>query len=456
MEETAPDRSGSTLGSYRLLEVLGRGGMGVVYLAEHIYIGKQVAVKILHDRYAGKDEAVQRFLQEARAASLINHPNIVDVTDFGAAPDGTVYFVMERLVGDPLDVVLARDRRIELLRAINIMNQMSKALGAAHAMGIVHRDLKPENVILMDRPGRRELIRQSDFGTRIEREGHYDFVKILDFGVAKMVQQEGPRVTQHGMVMGTPEYMAPETARTGRADQRSDIYSLGVMFYEMLTGSVPFEGEAAMDVMMKHVSARVVPPRRKAPNAEITEAAERVIMRAMEKDPAKRQQSMAEYHDDLQTCYGSVRYKRTDNRPPEATAVDIGKPIELKNVKRPATPETEPAAASPILLTRRKPSSAALPPVPRAVDPARDLTPRPRSAEPGSATPRRPVAIDPARPRRPTPSRLAPEPPRPRADSDEFAPQETVTTGWQSAPKPVDPKAATQRVDNPFDRDDDE
>ena len=156
----ADARAGTTVGKYKLREIVGRGGMGVVYRGEHVYIGKEVAVKILHEGYGGRDESIKRFLREARAASLINHPNIVDVTDFGKSNDGTVFFVMELLNGEPLDAVLSRDRRLDLLRAITILNQAAGALGAAHSKGIVHRDLKPENIMLTPREGRRELIRQ--------------------------------------------------------------------------------------------------------------------------------------------------------------------------------------------------------------------------------------------------------------------------------------------------------
>ncbi len=360
-----PDaRVGSQVGSYRLHEILGIGGMGIVYRGEHVYIGKQVAVKILHDRYAGKDEAVQRFLREARAASQINHPNIVDVTDYGEAPDGTVFFVMEYLRGDPLDAVLVRERRLTLLRSITILNQITRALGAAHGMGIVHRDLKPENIMLASRQGRRELIKNVDDGsggarTMVERETTFDFVKILDFGVAKVRDPDmKARVTQAGVVFGTPEYMAPETARTGTADPRSDVYAVGIMFYEMLTGTVPFTGETSVDVMMKHVSEPVTPPRRVAPDAEITEEAERVILKALAKDPADRQQSMSELHGQLQGCYGTVRYRRASHvgTPPPVRTDVTARPIPLTQVKRPAPPPAvpPPPAAAPILLTRKK------------------------------------------------------------------------------------------------------
>ena len=379
----ADARTGTTVGKYRLHEIVGRGGMGVVYRGEHVYIGKEVAVKILHEGYGGREESIKRFLREARAASLINHPNIVDVTDFGKSNDGTVFFVMELLEGEALDVVLQRDRRLELMRSITIVNQMAGALGSAHSKGIVHRDLKPENVMLIRREGRRELIRQfaDDEGetrTVSEREKAFDFVKILDFGVAKVRDPEAnERVTQQGVVFGTPEYMAPETARIGVSDPRTDIYALGIMFYEMLTGTVPFTGETPVDVMLKVVSQPVIPPRLKAPDIEITNEAERLIMKALSKDPLQRHQTMEELFNDLQTCYGSVRYRRQlEMRPPE--------PIQLQRVKRPSgsrlaegdgAASTAPGAATipaetlgahapapaPILLTKKKERKRTLP-----------------------------------------------------------------------------------------------
>jgi eukaryotic-like serine/threonine-protein kinase len=358
------------VGKYKLHEIVGRGGMGVVYRGEHIYIGKEVAVKILHDGYGGREESIKRFLREARAASLINHPNIVDITDFGKSNDGTVFFVMEFLHGEPLDALMQRERRLDLLRSITIVNQIAGALGAAHAKGIVHRDLKPENVMLTKREGRRELIRQfsdeSGQHTVTEREKNFDFVKILDFGVAKVRDPNvsEARVTQQGVVFGTPEYMAPETARIGVSDPRTDVYALGVIFYEMLTGTIPFAGETAVDVMLKVVSEPVTPPRQRAPGIEITPDAEQLIMRALAKDPLKRQQSMEELTEELQHCYGSVRYRRSMERSVAAAPIpqrrDAGQTTGTIHTP-PGTPQLRqdgisPGAAgsAPILLTRRK------------------------------------------------------------------------------------------------------
>lgn len=356
-----------TVGKYRLHEIVGRGGMGVVYRGEHVYIGREVAVKILHEGFGGREEAVKRFLREARAASLINHPNIVDVTDFGKGSDGTVFFVMELLVGEPLDAILTRDHRLDLLRAITICNQMAAALGAAHAKDIIHRDLKPENVMLIPREGRRELIRQilDESGQHevSERETRFDFVKILDFGVAKVREPEAERArtTQAGVVFGTPEYMAPETARVGTADARSDIYALGIMFYEMLTGRVPFTGEAPVDVMIKQVNEPVPPPRDIAPDAEITDEAEQLILKALSKDPDLRQQTMEEFHRDLQRCYGQVRFRRIVSVPlPQTVQSAPRPPIPLTRKKAPQPPVPAPGSSAatgrpPILLTKKKP-----------------------------------------------------------------------------------------------------
>lgn len=362
----ADARTGSTVGKYRLHEIVGRGGMGVVYRAEHVYIGREVAVKILHEGYGGREESIKRFLREARAASLINHPNIVEVTDFGKASDGTVFFVMELLVGEPLDNILARDRRLDLLRAITICNQLAAALAAAHAKGIIHRDLKPENVMLIPREGRRELIRrvsdESGAHETTERERQFDFVKILDFGVAKVREPETQkgRVTKQGVVFGTPEYMAPETARIGYSDARSDIYALGVMFYEMLTGTVPFLGDTPVEVMMKQVNERVPPMHQVAPDAEITEEAERMILKALAKEPDHRHQSMEEFHRDLQKCYGQLRFRRMIKTPttasgaidaPDLSALNTPTPpattIPLTKKKKAAQPGAVPTAIRP-------------------------------------------------------------------------------------------------------------
>jgi len=318
VEEEDMARLGTLVGNYRLDTILGRGGMGTVYSGEHVYIKKPVAVKVLHPQFARYTEAVNRFLREARAASSINHPNIVDVTDFGLLGDGLVYFVMEFLDGKSLEDVIEREGAVELHRALNIANQMALALEAAHDQGVIHRDLKPDNVMLLARPGRRDLVRMATGDPAgmpqapvFEREVMWDFVKLLDFGIAKvLVPDELTAETVQGAVFGTPEYMSPEAARGEDVDHRADIYSLGVILFDMLTGRPPFEAQAANEVLQMQIHRPPPSPREFAPHREITEAAERVILKAMQKDPERRFQTMGELRTDLQGAYGTIAYRR--------------------------------------------------------------------------------------------------------------------------------------------------
>ena len=253
---------------YRIERVLGTGGMGAVYEAEHIEIGKKVALKVLHPQFSRQADLVARFRREARAASKVGHPNIVDVTDSGTTPDGDVYFVMERLDGLDLGEVLRHERRVAPDRVVAIGTQMCRALSAAHAAGIIHRDLKPENIFL------------------VSREGVPDFVKVLDFGIAKqdMGNQNSPRrLTTPGIAMGTPEYMAPEQAAGKAIDGRVDIYSVGAILYEMLTGDPPHHGANVMEILAKKATEAPTPPREL--NPDVPEALEEVVMRCLERDP---------------------------------------------------------------------------------------------------------------------------------------------------------------------------
>jgi serine/threonine protein kinase len=333
-EEGGEDLVGARLGNYILQEVIGRGGMGIVYRAEHYYIHKPAAVKVLHPRYFDNQEAKDRFLHEARTVSVIDHPNIIGINDFGEAPDGTVFLVMAHAEGIGLDRLLRYERHLPLFRSLGILNQVSRALGSAHATGVVHRDLKPENIMLASRPGRREIIKRStdDHGNPIEAielEANYDFVTILDFGAAKFWHQSISPTTQNATVIGTPAYMAPETARNGVADARSDIYSVGIIFYEMLTGSIPFDGDSAVQIMVKQVSEPVQPPSERNPRVEITPEAERVIMKALAKNPERRYQSMDELNADLHRCYGQIRFRRPIHPSAQTSFEAMRKPIAL-------------------------------------------------------------------------------------------------------------------------------
>ncbi len=316
------ERIDMTVGNYKVKRVLGRGGMGTVFEGEHVYIGKRVALKILHARYAKYEDAVKRFLREARAASSISHPNIVDVTDFGPMPDGGVFFVMEYLEGTSIEDLIEKRGAIELHRSLNIANQMALALAAAHEKGIIHRDLKPDNIMLIRMPGRRDLVRALTDPTSsnpadfvIEKEEQFDFVKIFDFGIAKVLtpDQFSPKKTAQGAVFGTPEYMSPEAAKGHEVDHRSDVYSLGVILFDMLCGRPPFEAEAASDVLAMQIAEQPPSPAQLAPQQEITEATEAMLFRALHKNPDDRHQSMDEFRAELQNCYGSVSYKRNNS-----------------------------------------------------------------------------------------------------------------------------------------------
>jgi len=252
--------------------------MGVVYKARHVLIDKPVAIKILRKEAAQDTAAVQRFIQEAKSASKINHSNIVDITDFGVLADGHAYFVMEFLQGQTLAQAI-QEGPLEAARVCTIGAQVARGLYAAHQKGIVHRDLKPENIFLL------------------EREGQKDFVKIVDFGIAKV--GGGQKLTQVGMVLGTPEYMSPEQATGQETDHRVDQYALGCIMYEMLTGVVPFLGERPAQTLTKHVFEQVISPRKRKAELKIPTALDAVVMRTLAKKPEQRFPSMRELEQAL-------------------------------------------------------------------------------------------------------------------------------------------------------------
>jgi serine/threonine-protein kinase len=273
------------LGRYLVTRKVGQGGMGAVYEATHKLINKRVAVKVLLEKYAQKDQVVARLRQEAELASSIGHEHIIDITDFGETNDGRTFVVMEYLEGESLGAHLAREGAIGEQRAIHIAHQVASALGAAHKKGVIHRDVKPDNIFVLS-----------------SRKN--DFVKVVDFGISKLVrpgEDEGgssPRLTQTGMVLGTPLYMSPEQARGDEnLDHRIDIYALGVILYEMVTGEVPFRGTNYLSILTQVINDQPSPPRDLRP--EISEDLESVIMKAMAKDRDHRYQSMEELADDL-------------------------------------------------------------------------------------------------------------------------------------------------------------
>jgi serine/threonine-protein kinase len=267
-------------GRYRLEEKLGEGGMGVVYTARHVDIGKKVAIKILRSELSKEEEAIARFKQEARAATAIGHEHIVDITDFGTLSDGRLYFVMEYLDGQSLSEVLKQEGAFELQRALTIGIQIAKALEAAHNQGIIHRDLKPDNIFL------------------VQKEEESDFVKILDFGIAKVGGVVG-KLTRTGMVFGTPHYMSPEQATGTGVDHHTDIYALGVMLYEMLGGRVPFDADSYMGVLTKQLFEAPKSLREVNPKADIPPKLDELILKTLAKKKEDRPRSMTELKENL-------------------------------------------------------------------------------------------------------------------------------------------------------------
>ncbi|MEO7094841.1 MAG: serine/threonine-protein kinase, partial [Polyangiales bacterium] len=268
---------GEVLGNYRLTAELSSGGMGTVYRAEHELLGRAAAIKLLRPELSSNDVLVQRFVNEAKAATAIRHPGIIEVYDFGYTEDGRAYLVMEFLDGEPLGTRLQRRGRLTELEAAAIARGIASALKAAHAKGIIHRDLKPDNVFLVPDP-----------------DGTGDRVKVLDFGVAKLADAAPTNVrhTQTGALMGTPLYMAPEQARAaGTIDERADLYSLGCMLYEMLVGKPPFVADGAGEIIAMQLFGQVQPPTERL--ASLTPEMNAIVMQLLEKEPHDRFQNAA-------------------------------------------------------------------------------------------------------------------------------------------------------------------
>jgi putative nucleotidyltransferase with HDIG domain len=257
--------------------------MGTVYYGEHTLIGRRAAIKILHAEVSCNPDALRRFLTEARAANDIRHPNVVEITDIGNVGD-VHYIVMSYLEGETLGERLDRNRILDEETTVRIVRQVTSALAAAHDHGIVHRDLKPENIFLLNHPD------------------YPDYVKVLDFGIAKLILPRGPadlRTTQTGTLLGTPKYMSPEQCRgSAELDHRSDIYSLGIVLYEMVTGVVPFDRESPPDVMLAHRNDTPVPPT--LHNPKLSKHLNLAILRALEKEPSQRFDSMREFREAIE------------------------------------------------------------------------------------------------------------------------------------------------------------
>ncbi|RLB44914.1 MAG: serine/threonine protein kinase [Deltaproteobacteria bacterium] len=255
--------------------------MGLVYKARHTVLNKLLAVKVLRPEVSNDDEIISRFRQEAQSASAIGNQHIIDISDFGTLPDGATYFIMEFLDGIDLSGAIAHPEPLTPARTVHIAKQLCDALGAAHESGIVHRDLKPDNIYL------------------IKRGGDSDFVKVLDFGIAK-VGGGTKKLTKAGQIFGTPHYMSPEQCAGTGTDQRTDIYALGVILYEMVCERVPFDADNLMGVLTKHMYEEPVAPHDLPPPVDVPPALEAVILKCLAKQVDVRYQTMAEVYADLE------------------------------------------------------------------------------------------------------------------------------------------------------------
>jgi eukaryotic-like serine/threonine-protein kinase len=274
--------SGQSIGSYRILNKIGTGGMGAVYLAEHPLIGKKVALKVIHRELANNREVVQRFFQEAKAVTRIGNEHIIEIHDFGVTPEGDHFYIMEFLEGQTLAQLLGKASVVDVMRALHIGAQIASALAAAHAAGVIHRDLKPDNVMLTP------------------RLGDPDFVKLLDFGLAKMFQGSGQSAvkTAAGVLLGTPQYMSPEACESrGNIDNRTDIYALGILLFQMITGVLPFDGESMGEVLVKQVTQLPPPPR--GLNPSIPPSVEQIVLRCLAKSADARFPTMVALREAL-------------------------------------------------------------------------------------------------------------------------------------------------------------
>jgi pentapeptide MXKDX repeat protein len=397
-------------GRYRIEKLLGEGGMGEVYLATHIYIEKKVAIKLLRAEITSSSEAVKRFHQEARSSSSIGHKNIIKIEDFGKTEDGLLYLAMEFLDGDALSDIML-EGPMENSRALGIMIQTCSGLAVAHAKGIVHRDMKPENVII------------------VRDEDDKEVVKILDFGIAKMTSGdgEGNGLTKTGTIFGTPHYMSPEQAMGRNLDHHSDIYSIGVMMFELFTGSVPFKAESFMGILTQHITEER--PKPTGLKTEIPQLIEDCILKSMALKPEDRFDSMDDFIKEL---------------------VRIGKELGLET---PAAPPPRAAApVAPAVQTPPAPMTGTNPPLAATMAPAGMMGPGTYPPNTGAA-PMAPAGTFPPGTQAPgsyPPGTQAPGsyPPGVAAPAGTFPPQSTgyMTPGFSQTQSPIAGQSTTMQA----------
>ncbi|MGZ3408462.1 MAG: protein kinase domain-containing protein [Polyangia bacterium] len=368
---------------WKVLDRLGEGGMGVVYRGERVKLGKRVAIKFLDERAASSPDTVARFDREARAISRLQHRHVVTILDFGVWRRRP-YIVMEFVDGRPLNEEMGKPTMTPA-RAVRIMRQILEACRHAHAQGVVHRDLKPENVMLS------------------ETTGTDDFVKLLDFGLARIISVDEPSITEPKVVAGTPSYMSPEQARGEKADHRTDIYSAGVILYGMCTGRKPFKSDNQLDLLRMHMNAPPPSPRKVAPEKKISPQLERVILRAMEKERDARFYHCDEFLAALETVPEAGGPARSPRRARSAVGATVAllavaggvgawlwttrlSPRELAPLPKRPTVMTTPAPVATDLAVAPRQLAATGEPPPVAAPPPVAVPPPVEPPEPSEAT----------------------------------------------------------------------
>jgi serine/threonine-protein kinase len=320
---------------YHIVKKLGEGGMGQVYLGEHVKMGRRSAIKVMNPTMVHDPDAVARFNREASNASRITHPNVCAIYDFGETSDGLIYLAMEFIEGEPLTDVLQRDGALPLARAVRIFAQTADALQAAHDLGIVHRDLKPDNIMVSR-----------------ARDGS-DVVKVVDFGIAKAVggDEAGQKVTKTGLVVGTPEFMSPEQLAGDKVDGRSDLYALALVFFQTLTGRLPFEAETVQETMIKRLTDEPATLAAARPGLAFPDGLQAVFDTALARSPADRYQTVVKFADDVKSVTGAITSRHTPVPPTReladgATQLLSSPPAPLSTVRRGGT--------KPVPATRRR------------------------------------------------------------------------------------------------------
>jgi serine/threonine-protein kinase len=314
---------------YHITKKLGDGGMGAVYLAEHVKMGRQSAIKVMGRGMSHDPEAISRFNREAANASRINHPNVCAVYDFGETEDGTIYLAMEFIEGRTLSSLLKETGPLSLPRAALLLRQCADALQAAHELGIVHRDLKPDNIMIVSQKGR-------------------EVVKVVDFGIAKAAGGEaGQNVTKTGLVVGTPEYMSPEQLSGDKVDGRSDIYSLALVFYRTLTDTLPFVADTAQETMIKRLTDEPIPLATARPDVVFPPALQAVMDRALARWPQDRYGSANEFANDVSRIAETARGTSAPGSADTEAKTQVVRPSDLATARTAAMPATRVSSPKP-------------------------------------------------------------------------------------------------------------